>query len=351
MQEHVGEPDTLSGPTDRPWQAFPHHSRAPRHFVLAQRTTMHWKVKAFIQNAVAKLPSPLSHTVYYHLQRSFGGLASINPTKAVQAAMEIATAISQNGRPLHDSVFLEVGTGRRLVLPIVMWLLGASRVFTVDLHRYLKAELVADDMACLRLQRDAIFEVLSALPLRRDRFEQLLTLSFHTDGLDALLEMCNIQYMAPADAARLPLGDGTIDFHVSSNVFEHIPPNSLASILREATRLLRHNGLAIHRIDHSDHFSHSDRTLSPIHFLRYNEKQWSRFAGNRYMYMNRLQIDDYERIFCSNGHEVLALVGEPNHELLKQLQQCPPPLGERFVAKPERTLATVQSMFVSRPRA
>ena len=39
---------------------------------------MNWKTKAFIQNAVSKIPSSLSYEFYYRLQRNFGTLKNIN---------------------------------------------------------------------------------------------------------------------------------------------------------------------------------------------------------------------------------------------------------------------------------
>ena len=52
-------------------------------------------------------------------------------------------------------------------------------------------------------------------------------------------------------------------------------------------------GLLLHMVDHSDHFSHADSSLSPIHFLQFSDAQWQRYAENRYSYVNRLREDDY----------------------------------------------------------
>jgi SAM-dependent methyltransferase len=252
---------------------------------------------------------------------------------------------------LKDGVVLEVGTGRTVTLPIILWLLGARRVITVDLHRYLKSELVAADVAYFQSHSDELLEALAECDLQTNRFRQLMSVSTLPRGLNDFLQTCSFQYLAPADAARLPLDEKAVDFHVSTNVFEHIPPDSLASILREAGRVLRSDGLAVHRIDHSDHFSHSDHTLSPINFLRCGEREWARLAGNRYMYMNRLQVDDYQRMFAESGHEVLDLAATPDETVLHQLHESPPPLDSRFAGKPLTTLATMNSLFVSRPRA
>ena len=32
-----------------------------------------------------------------------------------------------------------------------------------------------------------------------------------------------------------------------------------------------------------DHFAHIDTSIHKIHFLKYNEDEWNRIAGNKYM--------------------------------------------------------------------
>jgi hypothetical protein len=64
---------------------------------------------------------------------------------------------------------------------------------------------------------------------------------------------------------------------------------------------VRAGGLFVHFIDHSDHFSHSDATISPINFLKHCESDWQGYAGNRYMYMNRLRHDDMIELIRESG--------------------------------------------------
>ncbi|MBE9572765.1 MAG: methyltransferase domain-containing protein, partial [Proteobacteria bacterium] len=50
--------------------------------------------------------------------------------------------------------------------------------------------------------------------------------------------------------------DASIDYHISTTVFEHIPGKDIERILNEAKRILKREGIAIHFIDLSDHFQH-----------------------------------------------------------------------------------------------
>lgn len=114
-----------------------------------------------------------------------------------------------------------------------------------------------------------------------------------------LLSEANIIYLAPADAANIDLPDASVDYHISTTVFEHIPGEDIKRILKEAKRILKGNGIAIHFIDLSDHFQHQDESITSINFLRYSEKEWERIAGNEFAYCNRLRASDYIAVFSS----------------------------------------------------
>src|SRR5574341_1571840 len=127
---------------------------------------MKWKQKARIQNLIARLPSSLSYAAYYFIQRRFGGLRSDTPLSRLQAGIKIAQVIRQHGRDLRSSTVLEIGTGTQINLPLALWLAGASRSVTVDLHPYLKAELVFDDIVYIRRNRqevETLFEATESL--------------------------------------------------------------------------------------------------------------------------------------------------------------------------------------------
>jgi len=63
------------------------------------------------------------------------------------------------------------------------------------------------------------------------------------DAPQDFLEAAHILYLAPADAADTKLPSGSVDYHFSYTVFEHIPIEALRSLLREATRILAYGGV------------------------------------------------------------------------------------------------------------
>jgi SAM-dependent methyltransferase len=281
---------------------------------------MNWQRKARIQNLIASLP--LSDAIYYAMQRRAGSLRAgrANPFEYFGAARRMAEWIRTTGRNVEGMRFLEVGTGRNVSLPTALWLCGASQVTTVDLNEYLSSALVFESNEYARAHREEVLQAFGAEAERaqfQERFAQLL--DFKGD-LAGLLKLMNIAYLPRADAARLPLAPESFDAHVSFAVFEHIPSDVLARILEEARRILRPDGLLVHIIDPSDHFSHDDDSITAINFLQFDDEEWAKWAGNKFMYHNRLRAFEYLELFARAGVRVLEqtqTLDEPSLRSLK----------------------------------
>ncbi len=311
---------------------------------------MRWKTKSKIQNAISLLPPSLSYNTYYWFQRNFGGLKKVNPTERIRAAVSIWSLLHELGHDPRNKVFLEVGTGRVPTVPLAYWLMGAKTTVTIDLNPYIRSGLVIEALDYISVNRNDILTVFGPL-LDTNRFERLLDYHHHnqaTFSLESFLKLVRIDYFAPGDAADTKLADQSIDFHTSYSVFEHIPSEILKTILAEGNRLIRDGGLFVHRIDYSDHFSHSDKSISAINFLRFTDAEWSRLAGNRYMYMNRLRHDDYLAIFESAGHEVLLAKPDVDERALGVLRQRDFEVDNRFRMKSEHVLSITGSWIVSK---
>ena len=152
------------------------------------------------------------------------------------------------------------------------------------------------------------------------------------DMIDSLKEMpekflseANIQYLAPADAADTGLPDASMDYHISTTVFEHISRVDIKRILKEAKRILKDDCIAIHFIDLSDHFQHQhqhqDNSITSINFLRYSEKEWDKIAGNEFAYCNRLRASDYLVLFKDSGFDVCRQEGQEDKEAREALRK------------------------------
>lgn len=295
--------------------------------------------KSRIQNAISFLPSAVSYEAYYWVQRHFGGLRKVVPTSKFIAAIDTWKRIQRQDRSPIGKVFFEVGTGRAPMVPVGFWLMGAESTITIDLNPYLKDALIAEHLRYISENEAEILALFGTL-IDRERLKTLVAFGAQPKiKTTEFLDLCKIVYIAPGDAAKTNLPEQQIDFHTSYTVFEHIPAEILSAILKEGNRITKDNGLFIHRIDYSDHFSHSDKTISAINFLQYSDQEWAKYAGNRYMYMNRLRHDDYLALFSNVGQQVVE--AEPTFdprsaEILKNHRL---PLNDRFSCKSPEVLA------------
>jgi hypothetical protein len=287
------------------------------------------------------------------MQRHFGNLrrAHIIPTSRLLFGMDFCRQIAAHGRSPRGADFMEVGTGWRLNTPIACWLCGARSVMTLDLNPYLSFALIKEDLQYLQQHQD---EVLSQLLgkyadlLDLSRWRQLI--EYRPTTLLAFSELCGIVYKSPADARRTARPMHSVDFHVSCNVFEHIPREDLRDILNEANRVTKPTGLLLHRIDHTDHFSHSDSGISAIHFLQYTDAQWRRYAGGRYSYVNRLREDDYASLFQECGQRICDVYSQSD-AAVDQAIRGGFSLDARFSGKSLDTLSRLTSLFVVAPNS
>jgi hypothetical protein len=307
---------------------------------------MNWKIKAAVQNACAALPV-FREEVYFGIQKVFGDVANKpDPIQMMGAAAEITELLQKAGRPVEGARVFEVGTGRRIDMPLGLFLAGAKSVTTVDLHCYLKPELV---MACLGRIRDnrsqiRKFFVPLTNPVELDRRLDLLC---SVTSFDDLITKTNVIYRAPSDAASTGLPDGSVDVHISYTVFEHIPGPVLVAILKESSRLLSDTGLALHHIDLSDHFA-QDGEIDKINFLQYSQKEWDGYADNQFAYHNRLRPSEYCAIYDAAGHAVLEWIPHVDQQSMTALTKGFP-VDPSFSSHPPQELCTAVLQVISRP--
>ena len=265
---------------------------------------MQWRRKAQIQRLFSRLPA--GNALYYMLQRRFGSLRqNPDPTRLLRECSSLVAELRTADHEVAGARMMEIGTGRRIDMPLGLYLAGAASIVTVDLNRYLRPELVMASIRTMQTCSDeviALFDPVSPRAEVQARFQRLIACQSLADVFAAT----NITYLAPADARHIRMPADSIDIQISYTVFEHIPRDVLVGILREASRLLGKRGVALHHVDLSDHYAHDDPSISYINFLQFSQTEWNRLAGNRFAYHNRLRAHEYRRIYSEAGHDVLA---------------------------------------------
>jgi len=307
---------------------------------------MNWRWKAKIQNLVSLLPTSISYPTYYWIQRHFGEQNRVNTVESLRAGIKICAKIDKVGRSPVGKTFFEIGTGKRINIPLAYWLAGAGKVITVDLNQYLNEKLVREDLKYIQTNRDEIKQLFNGA-VYNNRLDSLLDFMSKQWRLAGLLEFLGIKYIAPGNAAKLPISAGSIDFYTSYTVLEHIPLNILKDIFEEGNRIIKNAGLFINLIDYSDHFSHSDRSISSVNFLQFSVDEWEKIAGNRFMYMNRLRSDDFHDLLNEMKHKILISESRIDFSALELLQNGGLKLDQVFLSKSKKVVATTGSWIIS----
>lgn len=118
------------------------------------------------------------------------------------------------------------------------------------------------------------------------------------------LDNYGLTYKAPFDAASSGLEDESVDACISTNTLEHIPYESIREIFAELHRVLKGSGIVSAKIDYSDHYAHTDNSISLLNYLRFDERTWRKF-NHRCHYQNRLRHYEYIELFRSLGFRLV----------------------------------------------
>ena len=311
---------------------------------------MNRNIKLRLMWTAARLP--MARAGYLTARRLFASRENLPPPQGkIRSALDLADAIRPWGS-IEGATILEIGTGKRLNVPIVMWLLGAERTVSVDIVRDLYPRRVASDIKYYRSARPQV--AANLLKAGGDgaieRLDQLLgVVGKNDDDLTMqILDLCNIIYLAPADGGNLNIPDGHFDIHLSISALEHAPLESVQSILHTASRLLRPGGICAHFIDHSDHYAHHDAGLSPINFLRFDDPQWS--SHKRLTSVNGLRASEYLPLFENAGLNILTVNNTVDNDCANLIKSGKLPLAQRFHNYSMHDLATLDSLIVAVPR-
>jgi len=147
------------------------------------------------------------------------------------------------------------------------------------------------------------------------------------------LESYGIEYRAPYNAAKTDFKNRSIDACISTNTLEHIPKISLESIFAELFRILNDDGIISAKIDYSDHYAHTDKSISLLNFLKFDERTWKKYNHNCH-YQNRLRHYDYLAIFRKSGFVIIE------EELTYGENNIPPEVIKAFQDKDKTWKAT-----------
>lgn len=306
---------------------------------------MDWRIKGAIQKVLGVLPS--GEKAHYWLQKSVGGLRRFDAE--CDAKLEdfrlMLGHLKTSGIAIPGTRYLEVGTGWYPTFPYCLYVLGAARVETFDLNRYLKPELVTEMVERVRgklaMLADAgerdLEEVTERFGKLSRRVAAGATLEEATDGV--------VQYHAPADAAKTRLGPSSVDVVFSNSVLEHVPGPVIEEMFAESMRILPPGGVMFHSVNCGDHYAYADRKINQLHYLQFSDDQWKHW-NNAFLYQNRLRARDFTEMAKAKGFAIEIDTSRPHPDRLRQLEGIT--VHPQFSKYPREQLAITSIDFVAR---
>ncbi|HEX5058887.1 MAG TPA: methyltransferase domain-containing protein [Kofleriaceae bacterium] len=281
---------------------------------------MDWRVKGAIQKALGYVPG--GDRLHYMLQRYAGGMRDfgrecdikVDDWRLMMGHLRAAQI------PVEGATLVEIGTGWYPTFPFCLYLAGVAKVFTFDLHRLIKS-----DMVYLLADRLAAHVALVAREARRSedevKAEQVALVTAMTNGASLTFATGGvIDYRAPADASETSLLSETVDVVFSNSVLEHVPRPVIEACFTEAMRILRPGGVMFHSVNCGDHYAYSDRTIDQLHYLQYSEADWAKW-NNEFLYQNRLRAIEFIDMARHAGFTIEIDTSRASPQRLAQLDQ------------------------------
>ena len=237
-----------------------------------------WKLKStiFLLIDIFNVPKLLYFLQKYLTRRSRVGLLPIS-----EIWHSHVDAISQCD---NAETLFEFGAGKNLAQNFYLSAFVKNQI-VVDLHEMLDFDLV--EMSRSILSQEINLRAEGAIKHKSDLLKY---------GID---------YRAPYDAAKTGFSNCSIDVCVSTATLEHIPKENIKAIFLELSRILKDNGVVSTRIDYSDHYAHTDSSISLLNYLNYSLHDWKKYNHSCH-YQNRLRHYEYIEIFENCGFKVLS---------------------------------------------
>ena len=268
-----------------------------------------WIIKAIIQNILSILPGGLKINYWFQVLNGSYNEEKIKKNIINNTIRKII--VIEKFKRIENCTVLELGTGWSMVGSILLFLLGAQKIYALDHIPHARYHIIKKFLNVLRDNKNQICSLINA---SEELFEMRFKKIESAKNLDEFLYSCNIIYLAPYNINFLEIEEGTIDIFVSFQVFEHIPYSLVERLIFGLNNVMKKGSIAFHEIVPGDHSA----GVSSVNFLKYPNWLWN-LLSNKINYHNRMRVKQYTDIIVNNGNEILHLSKEIDHIALKEL--------------------------------
>ncbi len=265
-----------------------------------------WVVKALIQKFISFLP--FAHRINFWFQKNITKGVTLSKEhfndKLVHCSDHIEfyrvhlerneLKADSKDKSMKDSVVFELGTGWYPIVPIGFYLCGASKIVSYDVSALCTNERLFNTIDEFKIWKENGSLELYIPEIDERRWNTLINLDRSLE-FEVLIAQLGFEFIV-GDARKTLLTDDSIDVYVSNNVLEHIYASILSPILKELHRIVKSDGLQSHFIDMSDHFAHSDSSITVYNYLKYSKGAW-KWIDNSVQPQNRMRLPQYLELF------------------------------------------------------
>lgn len=303
-----------------------------------------WKQKAIVQKIISYFP--LSHKINYIFQKYVTKGVNLSDDyfydRLGHARDHIKSFQKYSDKKVPQSC-LEIGTGWYPIVPISFFLVGADKIYSVDISFLTSKEQLQTTLQKF-VECNKSGQLINYIDFLPDRFDIITNLLADYDkfSLDDVLQKMNITYLIE-DARKLSLSDNSIDLVNSNNTFEHIYPVILIPILKDFRRVVKkQGGVMSHFIDMSDHFAHFDKSINIYNFLQFSDEQW-KWIDNSIQPQSRIRIYDYKQIYS----DLSIPISDESFRAGNLTELKSIPLADKFAKSPLTEIAKSHCHFIS----
>lgn len=181
-----------------------------------------------------------------------------------------------------DFSVLELGPGDSLFTALIAKSLGAARTWLVDAGPFATTDVNAYRALFDYLQRQGIMKPLATAP----------------QNVADTLAACRGNYLTDGVRSLTQLPSESVDYCFSNAVLEHVPKSDFTMLANELFRVLKPDGVSVHRVDLKDHLG------GGLNNLRFSEATWegSLFRKSGF-YTNRIRFGEMVALFEQAGFD------------------------------------------------
>ncbi len=266
-----------------------------------------WLLKSAVQRFVSLLPGSQHWNELFQerVTKSLGLSAGLFESVIERCQMHWENFLA--ARPSHPGAFtaVELGTGWYPIVPVGLFLCGASELWTFDIAPLLKPERLERMLQffCEYADRGDLKKILPAV--RAERFPALrdALARVKTETPREVLERLGI-HAINRDARHTGLPARSIDFFFSTSVLEYVPRAMMADIFAEFFRLASPSAAMSHFINLRDQYWNFDKSITPFNHLKFSSRVW-RWLDSPLIPQTRLRVSDYRAALVEAGFEIV----------------------------------------------